>query len=90
MILINIEEADPSLESIVDWLDYYKASYKLINENQTELNIQTIKLSNDCFIIKTNMVDLSMFKVYWNRRSIHEKNEAKNFCRKFYKHICKL
>jgi hypothetical protein len=24
------------------------------------------------------------------KRSIHEKNEAKNFCRKFYKHICKL
>ncbi|MCC7533731.1 MAG: grasp-with-spasm system ATP-grasp peptide maturase [Bacteroidia bacterium] len=78
MILINIEEADPSLERIVDWLDYYKASYKLINENQTELNFETIELSNDCFIIKTNLVDLSMCKVYWNRRSLPIKVNTHN------------
>ena len=24
------------------------------------------------------------------KRMIHGKNEAKNFCRKFYKHVCKL
>ncbi len=78
MILINIEEVDPSLERIIDWLDYYKASYKLINENQTELNFETIELSNDCFIIKTNPVDLSMFKVYWNRKSLPIKVNTHN------------
>jgi hypothetical protein len=46
MILINVEEKDPSLERIIDWLDYLRANYKLINESQTELNIETIELSN--------------------------------------------
>lgn len=69
MIVINIEEADPSLERIIDWLDYYEANYSLINENQTELNIETIELSNSSFIVKEEHMDLSNCKIYWNRRS---------------------
>jgi hypothetical protein len=42
MILINVEEKDPSLERIIDWLDYLRANYKLINESQTELKLKPL------------------------------------------------
>lgn len=36
MILINIEEKDPSLERVIDWLDCYGVKYQLINETKTD------------------------------------------------------
>jgi hypothetical protein len=42
MILINVEEKDPSLERIIDWLDYLGTNYKLINESQTELKLKPL------------------------------------------------
>ena len=69
MILINVEEKDPSLERIIDWLDYLRANYNLINESQTELNIETIELSSKGITIKSDNFDFNDCYVYWNRRS---------------------
>ncbi len=56
--------------TIIDWLDYFNAEYKLINESQTQFSFQSIEISNTQVNLNLSDIKFTRFLIYWNRRSL--------------------
>lgn len=69
IILLNIDDGDPCISLVIDWLNYFGAKFKIIRGREEILEFKNCKINNEQtnFAIE-EIIDSSSIKSYWCRR----------------------